>query len=136
MYFAFLAISGPGFLDIFVLIVVFILILTVAYYVSVWVGKHGLNLQKNKNIKVLEVFRINQTKFIYLVEIGEKVMAIAVTKEHMEFLSEIPKDSLVLSEDGEVTPISFMEVLKKSKEELKLNDRLPFGKMNNKENKR
>ena len=92
---------------------VFVFILIAAYYVTKWVSNTGLNIQKNKNIKVLEVFRINQTKYIYLVKLGDKVVALGVTKDHMEFLTEINEESLnfdtLSKEEG-----SFKDLLKLS----------------------
>lgn len=109
--------GNGGFLDIIVLIMVFILILVAAYFATKWVSVMGTNLQKNKNVKVLEVFRLSQTKYIYLVKIGDKVSALGVTKDHIEFLCEVKEDSLqfdqVVAAHG-----SFKEIFNKSKENM------------------
>ena len=109
----FLTVDTNGIFDLAVLLLVFVFILIAAYYVTKWVSNTGLNIQKNKNIKVLEVFRINQTKYIYLVKLGDKVVALGVTKDHMEFLTEINEESLnfdtLSKEEG-----SFKDLLKLS----------------------
>ena len=108
--------GNGGYLDIVVLIVVFILILVAAYYATKWVSTMGTNLQKNKNVKVLEVFRLSQTKFIYLVKIGDKVSALGVTKDHIEFICEVEEDSLHFEQQFAAHG-SFKEIFNKSKEE-------------------
>ena len=116
--FVFLALGGEGgILDLLVLIIVFVLILVAAYFVSKWVSNTGLNMQKNKNIKVLEVFRLNQTKYIYIVEMGSKVIAIGVTKDHIEYLTELERDSLSFTKPDNVH-VNFKDLLKLSRNKL------------------
>ena len=116
--FVFLALGGEGgILDLLVLIIVFVLILVAAYFVSKWVSNTGLNMQKNKNIKVLEVFRLNQTKYIYIVEMGSKVIAIGVTKDHIEYLTELERDSLSFTKPDNVH-VNFKDFLKLSRNKL------------------
>lgn len=101
--------------DLIVLVFVFILIIIACYYSTKWVSKKGLNIQKTKNIKVLEVFRMNQSAFLYLVKVGDKVMTLGVTKDHIEYLAEINEESLDFSQ-SEKSPASFQELFKMYKD--------------------
>lgn len=109
--------SGEGIFDLIVLVIVFILILVAAYFVTKWVSSTGLNMQKNKNIKVLEVFRLNQSKYIYIMQMGDKVVSLGVSKDHIEFLTELDQDSLVFTKP-ESGHANFKTLLKLSKEKL------------------
>ncbi|MDO5519470.1 MAG: flagellar biosynthetic protein FliO [bacterium] len=104
-----------GFRDLLVLILVFVLILAACYYSTRWAARTGLNLQKQKNIKVLEVYRLNQTKYLYIVKIGDKTMSLGVTKDHIEFLSELNEDSLDFTQT-EAPQMNFKELLKMYKD--------------------
>ncbi len=112
--FVLLTLDGGGFFDLFVLILVFILILVAAYYVTKWLSTSGLKMQKNQNIKILEVFRLNQSKYIYIVELGNKVVALGVSKDHIEYLTELKRDSLEFKKP-ESGLMNFKDFLKLSK---------------------
>lgn len=113
MNLAFLTLDTTGIFDLVVLLLVFVFILFAAFYATKWVSNTGMNLQKNKNIKILEVFRINQTKYIYLVKMGDKVVALGVTKDHIEYIAEINEESLIFDKVDKVGG-SFKELLKLS----------------------
>lgn len=101
-------------MDLIILVVVFLLILVASYFASKWASNAGMQLQKNKNVKVLEVMRLNQTKWIYLVKIGDKVVSLGVSKEHIEFLTEVEEESLQFQEQGksEMQFKDFLNLLK------------------------
>ncbi len=105
--------AGIG--DIFVLLFVFVLIIVACYYSTKWVSEKGLSIQKTKNIKVLEAYRLNQSGNLYLVKIGDKVMALGATKDHIECLAEIEEESLDFSH-LEKNQTSFKELFKMYKD--------------------
>lgn len=113
--------NDSGIFDLLVLVLVFVLILVAAYYVTKWVSTTGLNIQKNKNIKVLEVFRLNQSKYIYIIELGKKVVALGVSKDHIEYLTDLDMNELHITKP-ESKNTSFKSFLKLSKEKLDKSD--------------
>lgn len=98
--------------ELITLILIFIIILLLAFYTSKWIGNSGLNLQKTRNTKIMDVTRIAPNKFIYIVKTGDKCFAVGVTKDHMEYLTEVNEDSLILQEEKPVHP-DFYQILKK-----------------------
>lgn len=98
------------------LLVVFILILAAAYFVTRWVGGQTLQSQKNQNISVIETFRLAPNRFIQIVRLGNKYIAIALSREHVEFLAEIDEEALSLPETRErqvSSNVDFKEVFSK-----------------------
>lgn len=98
------------------LLVVFALILAAAYFVTKWVGNTALKGQQNKNIEIMETFRLAPNKFIQIVRLGDKYVAIAVSKEQVEYLTEIEEEKLSLPEAGErqfSSNTDFKEILSK-----------------------
>lgn len=112
--YVFLSMESKGIWDIAVLIAVFILILVATYYASKFIGSMGNQLQRNSNIKVLEVFRLNQTKYIYIVKLADKIVALGVTKDHIEYLTELKEENMNLTIPEEKQTISFRELLQKN----------------------
>lgn len=88
----FLLAGSSGVLELFGVIIVFILILVACYYTTKWVGKNDLINHAARNISVLETYRIAPTKHIQVVRVGKKLFVIGVTKEHIEMLTELSED--------------------------------------------
>lgn len=103
-------------------LVLFIIIVAAAYYVTKWVGKTAMVQQANSNISIVETFRMGQNKFIQIVKIGSKYVAVGISKDTMEKLAELQEEDLVfLSEEGKTNIIApdFKELLDKMKKKEK-----------------
>ena len=50
---------------------------------------------QNKNIQVVETFRVNNNKFIQIIQVGKKYLVISVCKDVVNVLSELTEDDLV-----------------------------------------
>jgi len=88
----FLLAGSNGVLELFGMIIIFILILVACYYTTKWVGKNDLINRTARNISILETYRIAPTKHIQIVKVGKKLLVVGVTKEHIEMLTELSED--------------------------------------------
>ncbi len=98
------------------LIIVFLLILAAAYFLTRWLGKTNFLQKTDGNIVLIESYRINQTCSILIVKIGVKYFAIGVSKDHMEFMTELEEENLNLEPlEGRKmgTGIEFKDVFEK-----------------------
>jgi len=84
-------------INLFGVLIIFLLVLVAAYYTSKWIGKAKFLQQNNNNIQVIETFRLNQSKYIQIVKIGSKYVALGISKEHIEVLTELTEDEINLS---------------------------------------
>lgn len=76
-------------------VVIFILILVLAYYATRFIAKYQNNLLNAKsNIKILESYRLGNNKFIAIVKIGEDFYAIALGKDEVTLIDKLNKDTL------------------------------------------
>ena len=48
----------------------------------------------NKNIRVIETFRVSSNKFIQIIQVGEKYLAISVCKDTINVLTELTEEQL------------------------------------------
>ncbi len=112
----------PGFLsDIFKLIfllIVFVLILIASHYFTKWYAKSGIVKSKTSNIKILETFSMGPGKQISIVKIGEKYIAVSITKDRITYLTDIDPDEL---EFASTTPdnTAFYDVMDKTMQNFK-----------------
>ncbi len=86
-----------SFINLFGVLIIFLFILAAAYYTSKWIGNAKFLQQNNKNIQVIETFRLNQSKYIQIVKIGSKYVALGISKEHIDVLTELTEDEINLS---------------------------------------
>lgn len=111
------AISGQtweNILQLLGLAVIFVLILVATYYTTKWVGKNSSIQPHANNIKVVETFRLSQSKYIQIIKVGtNKYLAIAVGKDSVELLTELTEEELDFTEPGKPVSMKFSEALKK-----------------------
>lgn len=80
-------------------LLVFVLVLAVTALATRWIANYQKQQSVNVNIEVVETTRISNNKYIQLVRIGESYVAIAVCKDTVTLLGEIPKEQLKEGKD-------------------------------------
>lgn len=50
---------------------------------------------QNKNIQVVETFRVNNNKFIQIIQVGKKYLVISVCRDVINILTELTEEELV-----------------------------------------
>ena len=91
-------------------LLIFAFVLFICFFTTKFVG----NFQKER----LSGSNIAQNKYIQIVKIADRYFAIAVCKDTVTTISEIPADSISFPEE-QTEKISFKDFLKKAKEEEK-----------------
>ena len=68
------------------------------------------------NMEIIDTMRIAQNKYLQIVRVGDKYLVIAVCKDSVTMLTELPKDSISLKQMMKQQNISFKEVFGKVKD--------------------
>ena len=76
------------------LIILCVLVVAASYFVTRFVGKKQIGMGKNTNFKVLDMYRISQTKCMQLIQVGERYFVIAVCKDSINFIAELQKEEI------------------------------------------
>lgn len=82
-------------------LVVFVLVLGVTALVTRWIANYQKQQNVNVNVEVMETTRIAANKYIQIVRIGEIYVAIAVCKDTVTQLCEIPGEQLKKCKSGQ-----------------------------------
>lgn len=85
-------------LEFLSLIFVFALIVGLAYFTTKLVASSNLKKMRNKNMRVIEGLTIAPQKSLQLVKVGDKVMLIGITRDHIVKLETFCIDELEVSE--------------------------------------
>ena len=93
-------------------LLLFVAVLGVTAVVTKWMANYQKQQSTNENIEVIETTRIANNKYIQIIRAGEKYMVIAVCKDTVTMLGEIPEDSLKATRP--VQNFGFKELLDKA----------------------
>ncbi|MCR5785388.1 MAG: flagellar biosynthetic protein FliO [Eubacterium sp.] len=116
--------SGSNFLQFIIVLLIFIFVLALTYFVTKWLAGYQQGNVTNKNIRTIETYRITQNKFIQIVQIGKKYVAISVCKDTVAFITELDEEDILFlpsAEEGALYggAVDFAEVFAKVKDKAK-----------------
>ena len=101
------------------MLIIFVAVLAATYFFTKWMAGFQREKTSTGNIEVIETARISTTKYIQIVRIGSKYMAIAVGKDEVTSLGEISREDLIIREDKPEDNLNFKDILDKIKGEIK-----------------
>lgn len=107
-------------LSVISLILIFIVIVALAYFTTRFIARHQNNALNGKsNIRVVESFRVGTNKFIAIIKIGEAFYAIGVGKDEFTMIDKLNPDELkdfsAIGAESGGTKIDFKEILSQIK---------------------
>lgn len=106
-----------SFAQLITLLIVFVFVLALTFYATKWMARIQKSQFRNSNIEVIETFRLSSTKYIQIIKLGGKYVAIAVGKDTVTFLAELEESELDLTKTSEGTRnMEFHEILKRVKD--------------------
>lgn len=108
---------GGSYLQLVTVLLIFVLVLAVTAWVTKWIAGYQKQQSVNCNIEVVETARIANNKYIQLVRVGETYMAVAVCKDTVTMLGEIPKEQLTEADEKGGSPAFtdlFAKVIRKN----------------------
>ncbi len=111
--------TADSYIQFISLLLIFVVVLGVTYYVTKWLAGYQKEKNNGGNIEIIETARISTSKYIQIVRIGDKYMAIAVGKDEITSLGEIDRDSLIVKDLSADNSGSFKDILEKIKGEMK-----------------
>ncbi len=83
-----------GYAQFITVLFLFVIVLAVTALTTKWIANYQKQQGVNGNVQVIETARISSSKYIQIVRIGEKYVALAVCKDTVTMLGEIPEEQL------------------------------------------
>ena len=106
--------AADGYAQFITVLVVFVLVLGVTAVVTKWLADYQKQRNVDYNIEVIETTRIANSKYIQIVRVGDTYKVIAVCKDTVTLLGEVPKEQLK-EKDLKEGEFNFKELLERSK---------------------
>ena len=88
-------------LQLVTVLILFVIVIAMAYFVSKWLAGYQKAKHFGANVEVIESCRIAPSKFISIIRVGEKYLAISVGKDEIHVLAELDKDDIIIQGPGE-----------------------------------
>ncbi len=108
-----------GIAQFITVLILFVAILWVTWAVTKWTAGCQRGKWAGGNIEMLESFRIASDKYVHIMRVADKYLAIAVAKDTVTFLAELDGSALTSGEDAPGMKMSFQELLEKVREKKK-----------------
>ena len=102
-----------SYIQFLTVLIIFVFVLALTYWVTKWTAGYQKSKSTGVNMELVDAMRLTNNKYVQIIRIGQKYLAVAVCKDTVTMLTEIPEDELCISE-GEVTKISsFQDIFSK-----------------------
>lgn len=104
-----------SFLQFTTVLIIFIFVLGITWVATRWIA----NVQNGKtygtNIEVVETYRLTANKYIQIIKTGEKYLAVAICKDTVTMLAEIPAEQIHLPDKTADSMPDFKKFLEKAR---------------------
>lgn len=104
-----------SFLQLCTVLIIFIFVLVITWVATKWMA----NIQNGKtcgaNIEVIETYRLTSNKYVQIIRTGEKYLAVAICKDTVTMLAEVPADQIHLPDKSTDAIPDFRKIFEKAK---------------------
>ncbi len=105
--------TADSYIQFITILIIFVFVLAITYWVTKWTAGYQKSRTVGANMEIVEALRLSNNKYVQIIRIGQKYLAVAVCKDTVTMLAEIPEEELCLSE-GEMSKVSsFRDILTK-----------------------
>ncbi|MDE6739526.1 MAG: flagellar biosynthetic protein FliO [Lachnospiraceae bacterium] len=110
-----LAVSGRTdyYVQFLTVLVIFVFVLMITYWVTKWTAGYQKGQTANANMEILETIRLSNNKLVQIIRVGRKYLAVAICKDTVTMLTEIPEQDLIFSDKSFSKTQGFKEILEK-----------------------
>lgn len=85
---------SDSYAQLLAVLIIFVLVLGLTAFTTRWIANYQKQQNGNSNIEVLDTARIANNKYIQIIRVGETYMVIAVCKDTVTMLGQVPREQL------------------------------------------
>jgi flagellar protein FliO/FliZ len=101
-----------SYLQFLTVLIIFLFVLALTWWVTKWTAGFQKSRTTGANMEIIETLRLTNNKYVQIIKVGQKYLAVAVCKDTVTMLVEIPEDDLCLHGD-DTSKMSFKDILTK-----------------------
>lgn len=104
-----------SFLQFCTVLLIFLFVLAVTWAATKWIANFQGAKIGGSNIEVVETYRLSASKYIQIIRTGEKYLAVAVCKDTVTMLTEVPAEQIHLPDRPVESMPDFKKIFEKAK---------------------
>ena len=108
---------ADSYVQFMTVLILFVFVLAITAFVTRWIGGYQKGKSAGANMELIESLRLSSNKYVQIVRIGRKYLAVAVCKDTVTMLSEIPAEDMSSPERSSDGASTFRDVLEKIQKE-------------------
>ena len=108
---------ADSYVQFMTVLILFVFVLAITAFVTRWIGGYQKGKSAGANMELIESLRLSSNKYVQIVRIGRKYLAVAVCKDTVTMLSEIPAEDMSFPEGSSDGACTFRDVLAKIQKE-------------------
>lgn len=104
---------ADSYVQFMTVLILFLFVLLITYWVTKWTAGYQKSQNVNTNMELLDIIRLSNNKYVQIIRIGRKYLAVAICKDTVTMLTEIPEQDIVFSDKNLSKGQGFKDVLEK-----------------------
>ncbi|MCI9315153.1 MAG: flagellar biosynthetic protein FliO [Lachnospiraceae bacterium] len=105
--------SIDSYMQFMTVLILFLFVLLVTYWVTKWTAGYQRVKTANANMEIVETIPLSNNKYVQIIRVGRKYLAVAICKDTVTMLSEIPEQDLVIPDVDKSGTTGFRDILEK-----------------------
>lgn len=94
-------------------LVLFVVVLAITYFATKWMAGYQKGKGSNANMEIIESIGLAGNKYLQIIRVGQKYLAVAICKDTVTMLTEIPEQDLILFDGSVPKTMGFKDILDK-----------------------
>lgn len=108
---------ADSYVQFMTVLILFVFVLAITAFVTRWIGGYQKSRSAGANMELIESLRLSNNKYVQIVRVGRKYLAVAVCKDTVTMLTEVPEEDLNFPEGSLGSASTFRDVLAKIQKE-------------------
>ena len=102
-----------SYIQFLTVLILFVFVLLITYLITKWMAGYQRGQTVNTNMEMVETIRLSNNKYVQILRVGKKYLAVAICKDTVTMLAEIPEEDIIFSGDRISKTVGFRDVLEK-----------------------
>ena len=97
-------------------LIIFIFVLAATWFTTKFIAGYQKGMLKGQNFEIIDTFRLTQNKYVQIMRVGNRYLALAICKDTVTVLCELEESDVIRTDElSEKKPLSFEDFLEKAK---------------------
>ncbi len=107
--------TADSFSQLITVLLVFVFVLALTLWTTRWIARYQKGQKAGQNIDVVETCPMGNGKYIQIIRLADKYVAVAVCKDTVIVLAELDGEQMEFPDDAGRVSLRFQDLLRKAK---------------------